>query len=191
MEHAVAVQRAERAREREAAGYALRYGITREMAGAVLAAAREERLDPELAFRLVRVESSFNPRAVSPVGALGLTQLMPGTAEGLRPGVTRDELLDRDVNLRLGFRYMRTLLRLYGGDREEALHAYNRGLGTVARIRAAGGDPANGYAARVLGAEGGSPVRADSGEAAADSAIASGAADPVHELAPVRVPAGE
>lgn len=155
---ALATVRAAEARERRADEYARRYGIDREMAAAVLAAAEEERVNADLAFRLVRVESGFHEGAESPVGALGLTQLMPRTAAELRPGITRAEILDRDTNLRLGFRYFRRLLRRYDGDVAEALHAYNRGLGTVDRIRARGGDPANGYARAVLGRRGLSPV---------------------------------
>ena len=158
LSRAVAEARAGEARERVVAHYARRYGIRREMADAIERAARAERVDPELAFRLVRVESAFDPRATSPVGAIGLTQLMLPTAEELQPGITRDRLFDRDTNLRLGFRYFRRLLRFYGGDVETALHAYNRGIGTVAKIRAAGGDPANGYADKVLGGPGASPV---------------------------------
>nr|MBA2556989.1 lytic transglycosylase domain-containing protein [Chloroflexota bacterium] len=61
---------------------------------------------------------------------------------------------------RLGFRYLRWLLRVHEGDLAEALHAYNRGPGTVARIRAAGGDPANGYAEQILrGAHSRSPYQ--------------------------------
>jgi soluble lytic murein transglycosylase-like protein len=131
--------------------FALRYGVTFELASAIEDAAIAEGIDPELAFRLVRVESRFKERAVSPAGALGLTQLMPATAAEMQPGITRDEIFERDTNLRLGFRYLRWLLRIYDGDIDEALHAYNRGPGTVARIRSAGGDPANGYADLVRG----------------------------------------
>jgi soluble lytic murein transglycosylase-like protein len=130
--------------------YMVRYGIPFDLAAEIERAALAEGIDPELAFRLVRVESQFVERAVSPAGALGLTQLMPATADELQPGITREQIFERETNLRLGFRYLGWLLRHYGGDLEEALHAYNRGPGTVARIRAAGGDPANGYADRVL-----------------------------------------
>jgi soluble lytic murein transglycosylase-like protein len=130
--------------------YTVRYGIPFELVSAIERAALAEGIDPDLAFRLVRVESRFHERAVSSAGALGLTQLMPATAAELQPGITPEEIFDRDTNLRLGFRYLRWLLRLYDGDVEEALHAYNRGPGTVARVRAAGGDPANGYADLVL-----------------------------------------
>lgn len=132
------------------ARYALEYGVSLQLASDIERAAVAEGVDPELAFRLVRVESQFKERAVSPVGALGLTQLMPATAESLQPGITREEIFQRHTNLRLGFRYLRWLLEVYDGDVDEALHAYNRGPGTVARLRARGEDPANGYAERVL-----------------------------------------
>jgi soluble lytic murein transglycosylase-like protein len=185
VEAAVAATRAAEARERTVAAYARRYGISTELAAAIERAARAEKVDTELAFRLVRVESAFRPHAVSSAGALGLTQVMPATAQYLQPGITREQLLERDTNLRLGFRYLNDLLKVYGGDEEEALTAYNRGPGTVARIRGAGGDPANGYADLVLGARGGSPVNLVPHDSAAASA-----APPAHELAPARLPAG-
>ena len=154
------------------------------MSAAVYDAALAEGVEPDVAFRLVRVESGFVEAAVSPVGALGLTQLMPATAAELQPGIARDEILLRDTNLHLGLRYFGRLLRYYDGDVEEALHAYNRGPGTVARIRAGGGDPANGYARKVLGATGASPVSARGAE------IDSLAAPPLHELPAARLPAG-
>jgi soluble lytic murein transglycosylase-like protein len=149
--HATLAGRAATAQRKLAARYAFRYGISMELAAAIQHAAVAEGIDPDLAFRLVRVESGFHERAVSSAGALGLTQLMPGTADALQPGITREEIFDRNTNLRLGFRYLRWLLRVHDGNVPEALHAYNRGPGTVARIRAAGGDPANGYADRVMG----------------------------------------
>jgi soluble lytic murein transglycosylase-like protein len=155
---AVAYVRRAEARERTVAAYARKYGIARELADAIERAARAEDVRTDLAFRLVRVESAFDPRAVSRVGAIGLTQMMLPTAAELQPGITRARLFERDTNLRLGFRYFRRLLRIYGGDERMALHAYNRGIGTVARIRAGGGDPANGYARKVLGDAGASPV---------------------------------
>lgn len=157
---ATAAGRYAAARNTSVIRYMVRYGISYDLAAAIERAAIAEGIDPDLAFRLVRVESRFHERAVSPAGALGLTQLMPRTAEELQPGITREEIFDRDTNLRLGFRYLRWLLRLYDGDVEEALHAYNRGPGTVARIRAGGGDPANGYADLVLrGGRARSPYR--------------------------------
>lgn len=181
--------RAAKVREQQAEDYAQRYGIDRAMSAAVLRAAEAEGVGPELAFRLVRVESAFKPRAVSPVGALGLTQLMPATAAELQPGVTREELFDRDTNLRLGFRYYRRLLRAYDGDVEAALHAYNRGPGTVNRIRRAGGDPANGYARAVLGRTGASPVGPPP-PVRVDTTGTTAPLPPIDGLAPARLPNG-
>lgn len=181
---ALAASRAAEARERQVAEYARRYGISVELADEIERAAREEELDAELAFRLVRVESAFRESARSPVGALGLTQVMPATAAELMPGITREQLLERRTNLRLGFRYLKYLLAVYDGDQEEALTAYNRGMGTVRRIRSAGGDPANGYADLVLGARGGSPVNLVRHDSAAPPA------PPLHETAPTRLPSG-
>jgi soluble lytic murein transglycosylase-like protein len=181
---ALAQVREGEAREREVQAFARRYGIDRRMADAIERAARAEGVRTELAFRLVRIESAFDPRALSPVGAIGLTQLMMPTAAELQPGITRARLFDRDTNLRLGFRYFRRLLRFYDDDVEMALHAYNRGIGTVARIRRAGGDPANGYASKVLGETGASPV----GPTSPDTLPLPPRR--VDELGPSRLPAG-
>ena len=148
---AMEVSRATDANRVAVARYAIRYGISYDLAALIGEAAREEGIDPDLAFRLVYVESRFEERALSPVGAMGLTQLMPRTADYLQPGISEEEIYDPETNLRLGFRYLGTLLKEYDGRVPDALHAYNRGPGTVDRIRARGGDPANGYADKVLG----------------------------------------
>lgn len=180
---ATSVTRFERAHRWETVQAAFRYGIPFDLAAAIDGAARAEDVPTGLAFRLVRVESGFHERAVSPAGALGLTQLMPATAAGMQPGITREQIFDRETNLRLGFRYLHWLLDVYDGDVVEALHAYNRGIGTVTRIRAAGGDPANGYADRVLGTEGLRPVGLPRALLPRDVPPAA----PLHELAPARL----
>ena len=93
------------------------------------AAARRHHLDPALVLALVQVESAFQPRAVSPKGARGLTQLMPATAREM--GVT--DVLDPVQNLDGGARYLSWLLNRYGGDLRRALAAYNAGPGAVDR----------------------------------------------------------
>ena len=125
--------------------YSTKYAIPAGTAGKVFDASLREGIDPELAFRLVRLESQFNERAVSKVGALGLTQLMPSTAVLFEKGVTREQLFNGETNLRIGFRYLRTLLDMYKGDVRLALLAYNRGEDAVWRDVKNGVNPGNGY----------------------------------------------
>src|SRR3954471_14286548 len=125
--------------------YSTKYAIPAGMAGKVFDASLREGIDPELAFRLVRLESEFNEHAVSKVGALGLTQLMPSTAVQYEKGVSREKLFNGETNLRIGFRYLRTLLDMYKGDVRLALLAYNRGEDAVWRDVKNGVNPGNGY----------------------------------------------
>jgi len=125
--------------------YSTKYGINAGLAGKVFDASLREGIDPELAFRLVRLESEFNERAVSRAGAVGLTQLMPSTAVQYEKGVTRGNLLHGDTNLRIGFRYLRTLLDMYKGNVHLALLAYNRGEDAVSLDLKHGVNPGNGY----------------------------------------------
>jgi soluble lytic murein transglycosylase-like protein len=93
------------------------------------AAATSNGIDPALLKGLVSQESGFNPSARSGAGALGLTQLMPGTAASL--GVTNP--LDPVQSLQGGAKYLREQLDRFGGDERLALAAYNAGPGAVAR----------------------------------------------------------
>lgn len=131
--------------------YSTRYGIEAGLASSIFDAALTEGIDPELAFRLVRLESVFNERAVSSTGAIGLTQLMPSTARLFKTGVTKDDLFEKETNLRIGFRYLRNLLTLYKGNVELALTAYNRGEDAVDRAIKLGINPRNGYDKSVMG----------------------------------------
>jgi soluble lytic murein transglycosylase-like protein len=146
----LALQSAQLERLERAFDLSVRYGIAADLALTIEETALAENVDPALAFELVRLESNFNPRAVSPVGALGLAQLMPATARMLAPQVTRQELFEPEINLRLGFRFYRSLLEYYNGDVRLALLAYNRGPYTVDRLLQAGIDPANGYARTIM-----------------------------------------
>lgn len=131
--------------------FAMRFRVSTDLAHEIHNAAKEEGVDPELAFRLVRVESGFNPRARSRVGALGLTQLMPGTARFIDRTLTHERILEPRTNLHVGFRYLRGLIDKYEGDVRLALLAYNRGDGAVDRDLRRGRDPENGYSRMVLG----------------------------------------
>lgn len=135
---------------------AARYHITKTMARMVHDAAVEVGLDPELGFRLVRVESVFDPDAVGAGGATGLVQMMPGTARALDPGVdTRKELIEPRTNMRLGFGYLRDMIERYERHGPDAVRlgvlAYNRGEVAVDRALRRGADPENGYARLILG----------------------------------------
>ena len=122
------------------------YNLSHEMAEDIYDMAIAAEVDPDVAFGLVRAESSFKNTATSYVGAVGLTQLMPATAKWLEKGITNSELRNPRTNLRIGFKYLRQLTEKYEGDTDMALLAYNRGPGTVDRILKRGGNPDNGYA---------------------------------------------
>ncbi len=89
--------------------------------------------DPYLIFGLIRQESSFNTFAESPVGARGLMQIMPRTAQELKPGVSLDMLKKPSINVQMGSRYIHALIREFKGDVHKALAAYNAGAGNVRR----------------------------------------------------------
>jgi soluble lytic murein transglycosylase-like protein len=140
------------ARAEGAGAFARQYGISGELAQTIYDAAIAASIDPDLGFRVVRVESRFNPRARGPAGALGLAQLMPSTARSLDRSLrTEAQILEPTTNLRLGFSYLRRLIDRYDGDVRLALLAYNRGSGTVDRVLRTGRDPENGYSGKVLG----------------------------------------
>ncbi len=141
---------AETVRVQTIEGAVTRYDIDRDLAQKIYDYATKHEIEPDIAYGLVFTESTFRERAVSHVGARGLTQLMPRTARWLEPGTTTRDLYDPDVNLDIGFRYLRQLIDKYEGHVENALTAYNRGPGTVDRILNRGGNPDNGYAGKVL-----------------------------------------
>ncbi len=107
---------------------------------------RRHGLDPRLVRAMVEVESNFKTTAVSPAGAAGLMQIMPGTGRDL--GLS--DAFDGSCNLEAGIRYMRSLLDAYG-DVRLALAAYNAG---PARVPKGGPVPdipeTKAYVARVM-----------------------------------------
>ena len=97
------------------------------LGGIVAQAAQRYGVDPALIAGVIETESNFNPNAVSPAGARGLMQLMPGTARGLGVGDSSDPL----QNVMGGAKLLGQLLDKYGGDVKKALAAYNAGPGAV------------------------------------------------------------
>ena len=98
-------------------------------------ACAEKGLDPALVYAVVRTESGFDPRAKSNVGAQGLMQLLPSTAEWIAgkfdETYSEGVLFDAETNLRYGCWYLGWLMRRYDGDMRCASSAYHAGQGTV------------------------------------------------------------
>lgn len=123
--------------------------LAKDKADAMISANAEKNgLTPDVLRALIRQESSFYPCAVSQKGAMGLMQLMPGTAAQLNVM----DPFDPADNVRAGSQYLRQLLDRYDGDLVLALSAYNAG---PARVDAAGGIPAiketREYVQKILG----------------------------------------
>lgn len=100
--------------------------------------AGNHQLDPLLVTAVMRVESSFDPEAVSIKGARGLMQLMPETAAWAaeRMGIaeySEERLFDPELNLAIGIWYLANLRSLFDGDTVLALAAYNGGRANVLR----------------------------------------------------------
>lgn len=94
-------------------------------------------VDPYLVAAIIREESQYDARAVSRVGAVGLMQVMPATAQAVakKQGfveVGRDELFDQETNIRVGVRYLDQLLQQFSGNVMQAVAAYNAGPQAVA-----------------------------------------------------------
>jgi len=138
----------------------LNVGFTQaDIDAAIDEAAARHHVDPNLVRSVIKVESNFNPNAVSRKGAMGLMQLMPATARSLNVS----NPFDPQQNVDAGVRHLKKLLESYGGDVRLSLAAYNAGAGAVAR--SAGiprfGETRN-YVRRITelyaGAGGGTPI---------------------------------
>jgi len=118
--------------------------------------ARQYGVDQDLVWAVIRQESGFNPHAVSPKGAMGLMQLMPGTAAML--GVS--DAFDVEQNIAGGIQYLERCLSQFNQDVSLALAAYNAGPNNVVKYQGCPPFPeTRHYVASVLKAYGGEPIR--------------------------------
>lgn len=111
------------------AGGRINWENQKRFAPLVAQAARTYQLDEALLHALISTESGYEPRALSPKGAIGLMQVMPAT--GKRFGVLN--LNDPSKNIEAGARYLRVLLRQFDNDLQLVLAAYNAGENAVLR----------------------------------------------------------
>jgi soluble lytic murein transglycosylase len=108
---------------------------------AIVRESRRNGLDPALVAAVIQVESRFDPLAVSPVGAMGLMQLMPPTARWLlekREGpaqIRPAQLFNPILNVELGTGYLAQLMSRFDGDLTRALIAYNAGPGVAHKLQ--------------------------------------------------------
>jgi hypothetical protein len=120
--------------------------------------AQQYGVDQDLVWAVIRQESGFNPQAVSPKGAMGLMQLMPGTAAML--GVS--DAFDVEQNIAGGIKYLERCLNQFDQDVSLALAAYNAGPDNVVKYQGCPPFPeTRQYVASVLKAYAGDPIRGD------------------------------
>lgn len=104
-----------------------RYRIPADLSATIYDQAVAEGIPPALGFQLVKVESNFKNSAASYASAIGLTQLRILTARSYDPTVNESDLMNPTTNLRIGFRYLKDLLKRFDNDLALALEAFNKG----------------------------------------------------------------
>ncbi len=130
--------------------YSARYDIPADLAAVIYDNAVAEGIAPAIGFRLVQIESNFQNSAASHRAAIGLTQLRLPTARAYEPTITATDLMTPALNLRIGFRYLRDLLKQFGNDHVLALEAYNKGPTLVMAQVAEGTEIGTRYSDAVL-----------------------------------------
>jgi soluble lytic murein transglycosylase-like protein len=152
---AMRAQLADSRRELERANqileFATRYSIPADLSAQIYDAAVAEGIPAPVGFQLVKVESRFQNSAQSSASAIGLTQLRLATARAYDPTVNASDLMNADVNLRIGFRYLKDLLERFEQRIPLALEAYNKGPTFVASEQELGNEVEGRYSKVVMG----------------------------------------
>jgi len=130
--------------------YSGRYSIPADLSAAIYDNAIAAGIQPSLGFELVRLESGFKNTARSGMAAIGLTQLQLRTARAYDPDLAVSDLMNRDTNLRIGFSYLKDLLKRFDNDMALALEAYNKGPTLIAAQQEMGEDVIGKYSNAVM-----------------------------------------
>jgi soluble lytic murein transglycosylase-like protein len=131
--------------------FASRYSIPADLATQIYDVAIAEGIPAAVGFQLVKVESGFQNTAQSSAAAIGLTQLRLVTARAYDATVDPSDLMNADVNLRLGFRYLKDLLARFDHNLPLALEAYNKGPTFVSAEKELGNEVEGRYSKAVIG----------------------------------------
>jgi len=152
---AMRAQLADSRRELERANqileFATRYEIPADLSAQIYDAAIAEGIPAPVGFQLVKVESRFQNSARSSASAIGLTQLRLVTARAYDPTVNASDLMNADVNLRIGFRYLKDLMARFEQSIPLALEAYNKGPTFVSSEQELGNEVEGRYSKVVMG----------------------------------------
>ncbi len=107
------------------------------LAGAIVDASEEFDVPKHLILAVIKRESAFNPKAISPAGAQGLMQIMPPTAKEIADDIGKRyyDIYDVRDNVRFGTYYLYKMTRRFDGDVEMAIRAYNAGPTMVEKVR--------------------------------------------------------
>lgn len=130
--------------------YSGRYAIPADLSAQIYDVAVAEGIPASVGFQLVKVESGFLNTAQSPASAIGLTQLRLATARAYDAKVEPSDLMNADVNLRLGFRYLKDLMERFDHNLPLALEAYNKGPTFVSAEQDQGRDVMGKYSKAVI-----------------------------------------